>query len=79
MSEPMSIVECEDRATDEGFDTVTFDIVGDGGRLKAKWLDAYMGLFQVEGKKGFIRTSEAKVQFSVMGLHCENFRAKEEE
>ena len=74
-NERMSLVECEDRAKDEGFDSATFEIVGPGGRMKAKWLDAYMGLFQIEGRDGFITTSDAKQQFRVLGLHCENFQA----
>ena len=74
-NERMSIVECEDRAKDEGFDTATFDVVGPNGRVKAKWLDAYMGMFTVEGQKGCVMTRDAKQYFRVMGLHCENFQA----
>ena len=75
MSERMSIVECEDRAKDEGFDTATFDVVGPNGRVKAKWLDAYMGMFTVEGQDGFMMMNDAKQYFRVMDLHCENFQA----
>lgn len=75
MSDKMSLVECEDRAKDEGWDSATFEIVGPGGRTKAKWLDAYMGCFQVEGQDGFLMTSDAKRTFKNMGLHCENFQA----
>lgn len=73
--ETMSLVECEDRAKDEGFDTATFEVVGPNGRMKAKWLDAYMGLFTVEGQTGFMTVNEAKHTFKAMGLHCENFQA----
>jgi len=79
MNEQMSILECKARAQDEGYETATFDIVGAGGCLKAKWLDAYMGLFQIEGEKGFRMTSEAEIQFSRLGLRCENFQAEGEE
>lgn len=74
MTEKMSLVECEDRAKDEGFDTATFDIVGANGTMKAKWLDAYMGMFQIEGQKGFLMTNDAKHHFRQLGLHCENFK-----
>lgn len=78
MNKQMSLVECEDMAKDQGFNTATFDVVGPGGRLKAKWLDAYMGMFQVEGHTGFLMTSEAKDSFRNMNLHCENFQANPE-
>ena len=74
MTEQMSLVECEDRAKDEGFDSATFEVVGPNGRVKAKWLDAYMGIFTVEGKDGFLMVGDAKHTFRTLGLHCENFQ-----
>jgi hypothetical protein len=71
MSERMSLVECEDKARDEGFDTATFDLCGPGGRKKCQWLDAYMGMFRMDGESGFVMTNDLKR----MGFWCENFNA----
>ena len=67
--ERMSILQCEALAKDIGFDSATFDLCGPNGRMKAKWLDAYMGIFQIDGQEGFIMTSQ--VQFA-QNLWCEN-------
>ena len=71
----MSIVECEDKARDEGFDYATFDLCGLGGRKPCRWLDAYMGAFVIEGQHGFCMTRDVKN----MGLWCENFSANKSE
>ena len=67
----MSLVECKNRAQDEGYNTATFDLCGILGRKKCKWLDAYMGLFQFEGNDGFVMTNDVKH----MNVWCENFSA----
>jgi len=61
--------ECEELAKDHGFDKATFDLCGPFGRKKAKWLDAYFGMFCLEGDKGFMTVK------SVMpyGVWAENF------
>lgn len=65
-----SINDCMQLAQDsEAFDTATFDLVGPRGRIKAKWLDAYMGLLQVEGDSGFCMARD----FDRHDIHCENF------
>lgn len=65
----MTIIQCEAIAKDIGFDCATFDLCGPKGRMKAKWLDAYMGMFEIEGQAGFILTRQ--VQFAE-NLWCEN-------
>lgn len=67
--EKMSLQECEDLAKNVGFDSSSFDLVGPGGRMKAKWLDAYFGFFTVEGQQGFMRVKDA----AGYGLWAENF------
>ena len=67
--EKMNILQCQQAAKEIGFDSSTFDLVGPKGRLKAKWLDAYMGLFVFEDSKGFVMVKD--FQF-VPGLYCEN-------
>lgn len=67
--EKMTLPQCEELAKDVGFNSATFDLVGPKGRFKAKWLDAYMGLFELEGQKGFIR---AKDLMFATDLWCEN-------
>lgn len=67
----MSLIECEDLAKDEGFNTTTFILVGPGGEKKCRWLDAYFGLFTMEGEEGFVSVRDVKH----LGLCCVNFRA----
>ena len=68
--ETMSIIECEDKAKDEGYNCATFDLVSPAGVLQCRWLDAYMGIFQVEGQKGFVTVGDVK---RLLGLRCANF------
>jgi hypothetical protein len=56
--EKMSVLQCQQAAKDIGFDKATFTLVGPRGELKAKWLDAYMGLFEIEGQEGFLMVKE---------------------
>lgn len=51
--EKLSILQCQAAAKDIGFDSATFKLCGPNGEKSAKWLDAYMGLFQVDGLDGF--------------------------
>jgi len=75
MIEKMSILQCQEVAQAIGFDSITFDIVGPKGRLKAKWLDAYFGFFQIEGEDGFNTVDQ--LQF-IPDLYCENIDTKGE-
>ena len=67
--EKMTINQCERLAQDLDFDGATFDLCGPKGKLKAKWLDAYMGLFQIEGQEGFVMTRQFEMRPDVW---CEN-------
>ncbi len=75
-TDKFTIHECERFARHTGFDHATFDLCGPSGkRLKCTWLDAYLGMFTVEGQEGFMQTSMVD-QFG-HGFWCENFKANE--
>lgn len=67
--EKMNILQCQEAAQDIGFDSATFDLVGPKGRIKAKWRDAYMGIFQLDGSDGFVMVRQ--FQF-IPDIYCEN-------
>ncbi len=69
--ERMNILQCQKMAEDIGFDSATFDLVGPKKTLKCKWLDAYFGMFTVEGEKegGFLMVTQ--FQF-IPDLYCQN-------
>jgi hypothetical protein len=57
----MRIDELEEYAKEHGFDSLEFEFTNLKGEVKkCKWLDAYMGLFVIEGSGGFIKTSDWK-------------------
>ncbi len=56
--EKMNILQCQAIAKDIGFNSATFDLVGPKGRIKAKWLDAYMGMFEIEGMDGIVMAKQ---------------------
>ena len=60
---PMSLLECERLATQEGFDKMKFTALFPVGPRKCQWLDAYMGIFQVDGLEGFLMTGDIHEQF----------------
>jgi len=68
MKEFNSIHDLEYYAKDEGFDSLEFTIHGLDRTLKAKWLDAYMGLFKIEGQDGFHMVNDWHEQMEGMGL-----------
>jgi len=68
-NEKLSILQCEAMAKEIGFDKTTFDLVGPTGRLKCKWLDAYMGMFHIIGERTFMVTKQ--IQY-ISDIHCEN-------
>lgn len=49
--EKISILQCQVIAKKLGFDKIEFLLCGPKGEKKAKWLDAHLGLFQLEGEK----------------------------
>ena len=65
-----TIGECEQLAKDlDAFDSMTFELVGPTGRLKARWSDAYFGLFQIDGQDNLMAASSFQY---VADVHCEN-------
>lgn len=70
--EKLTIHQCQNLAKDIGFDGATFDLCGPKGKKPAKWLDAYMGLFQIVGHEGFMMVRD--IEFS--NLWCENLMPK---
>ena len=52
---------------------IVFDLCGPSGVKKCKWLDPYMGLFQVDGSSSFMMVSD--IMF--MDVWCENIRLNE--
>jgi hypothetical protein len=45
----MTIHQLQNLAKQIGFDSLEFYMIGPKGTLKAKWVDAYMGIFSIEG------------------------------
>lgn len=57
----MRIDELEEYAQEHGFDSLVFEFTNLKGEVKkCRWLDAYMGLFMIEGSGGFIQVSDWK-------------------
>ena len=58
----MTLTECEKKAIDIGFNSCQFEIFIPSLNewVKAKWLDAYFGIFEVEGKKGFFNSVDCE-------------------
>jgi hypothetical protein len=69
----MTIQQCQLVAKRLGFDTTTFDLCGPKGKLKAKWLDAHLGMFQTEDSKGFMMVNQWALAPDVW---CENVMVK---
>lgn len=70
----MDLYECERRAKDEGSDSATFDLHTPNGVKKCKWLDAYFGLFEIIGVKGFLNVEGVMRDFP--SVTCSNFNAE---
>jgi len=69
----ININQCQELAKRIGFDCTEFDLVGPTGRIKCKWLDSYLGIFEVGKEYGFMMASQ--IQFAD-DIHCENIRVK---
>jgi hypothetical protein len=54
----ISLYDCQQLAKTEGFDFSTFTAIFPSGPKKCTWLDAYFGLFQVDGLEGFLRVDD---------------------
>lgn len=72
--EKATIGQCEEIAKKIGFDSTTFDLCGPKGKLKAKWIDAHFGMFEVEGHVGFLMSSQFELSPDVW---CENIQKDE--
>lgn len=72
----MRLQECQEKAQ-ELLDAephyqevaVLFDLCGDAGKIKARWLDVHLGCFQTESSNGFMMVRDAPNY-----LWCENLR-----
>lgn len=65
----MTFDQCARKAQDaNAHDSAEFEIVGPNGRMKARWLDSYMGILIGDGQEGFWMARDLED----MGLHCEN-------
>lgn len=56
--EKMTIHQCQELAKKAGYDKTEFLLCGPKGKMKAKWLDAYFGMFQIEGSDGFVMVQQ---------------------
>lgn len=70
----LSILQCQDLAKDIGYDSATFYLVGTSGTLKAKWLDAYLGLFMIDGEDGFLTVKQFQY---IPDIYCTNLMPKD--
>lgn len=74
--EKVHILQCQVLAKKIGFGKTKFDLCGPTGRLKARWIDAYLGFFEIEGQEEIYRVSD--IQF-VNDIWCENIELGDEE
>jgi hypothetical protein len=66
--ESFTISECQNLAKDlDAFDKMTFDLVGPKGRKACRWVDAFFGIFEMDGK-----TFQSEQFKYVPDLRCEN-------
>jgi hypothetical protein len=57
----MKIDECCEYAKENGFDSVIFTFKNiTGETVSCRWLDAYFGLFEINGSDGFISVKKWK-------------------
>jgi hypothetical protein len=65
----MNLYQCQKHAESNGFDSLEFIAHFPAGTKKCKWLDAYFGMFVIEGMDGFVMTKEIDKMFP--SLVCE--------
>ena len=65
----MNLYQCQKHAESNGFDSLEFIAHFPAGAKKCKWLDAYFGMFEVEGMDGFVMTKDIDKMFP--SLVCE--------
>lgn len=66
--EKMTVHQCEELAKDMP-DGSTFDLCGPKGKLGAKWLDPWFGIFILDGQSGFTMSRDFTYAKDVW---CEN-------
>lgn len=59
----MNLYQCQQYAEREGFDSVKFLANFPVGTRVCTWLDAYFGMFQIEGMDGFVMVRDIDSQF----------------
>lgn len=60
----MNILEAQEKAKDDGeFDSQEFIAHFPAGPTKCKWLDAYFGMFKIEGYEGFVMVGDIREHF----------------
>ena len=60
-----TINQCERIAKKNGFNSLAFVLHGPAGEKKCKWIDAYMGIFEIEGLKGLVMTRQVEMMNDV--------------
>ena len=74
----MNLYQCEKYAQKNGFDSVEFIAIFPAGPKKCRWLDAYFGMFQIDGLgDGFVMTRNIDEMFP--DLVCEPLKKEEKE
>jgi hypothetical protein len=78
--EKLSILECEAVAKDLSLaNKMTFDLVGPTGRYRCRWLDAYIGTFEIiegKNKKMIGKALHTKQVQYAADVHVENVGAE---
>ena len=69
----LSILQCQKLAKEVGFDSTQFDLCGPKGKKKAKWIDAHLGILEIEGVEGAVIVHSLAF---VQHLWCENVMPK---
>ena len=65
----MDILRVQKHAEEHAFDSQKFTADFPTGRRECRFLDAYFGMFKVEGVDGFVMVSDIDRMFP--DLHCE--------
>ena len=66
----MNLYQCQEWAKDNGFDKAKFIALFPSGPTECQWLDAYMGLLQIDKLgDGFVMVKQIDKMFP--DLHCQ--------
>ena len=67
----MSLVECEEYAQENGYNSLEFTAMFPNGPRSCKWLDADLGIFRIKGVNDDNTCSSRKdIQSAFPGLKC---------